>query len=192
VLRDYGDNSIVASICPKNTTDPTAADFGYRPAIAAIVDRLGERLTEKCLPRKLEVQEVEGGMQASCLIVEADEKGTGCDPEQARSEVSPEMASNVRQRLLNTHLCSDLKQDCLDYQLCAIEPLAPGTAEHQSCLSGGASSGDGWCYIAPEQGLGDVSQVEKCPETKKRKIRFAGASNPKKGSVTFFACAGAP
>jgi len=40
VLKGHGDQSIVASICARNVTDPSAADFGYRPAMAAIVERL--------------------------------------------------------------------------------------------------------------------------------------------------------
>jgi hypothetical protein len=40
VLQGLGDQGIVASICPSNTSDTTAADFGYRPAVAAIVERL--------------------------------------------------------------------------------------------------------------------------------------------------------
>jgi hypothetical protein len=192
VLRDYGENSIVASICPKNTTDSMASDFGYRPAIAAIVERLKSRLTEKCLSRKLEVRQVEGGGQASCVIVEADPAGHGCDPDAARSEVTPQVAKHVRERMQRTHRCTDVDGDCLDYQLCGIEPLAPGTPDYQSCLSSETPSGNGWCYVAPDQGLGDASQVERCPPTEKRKIRFAGKANPRKGSVTFFACAGAP
>lgn len=44
VLQGYGDNSILASICARNVSDTTASDFGYRPALAAIVERLSEQL----------------------------------------------------------------------------------------------------------------------------------------------------
>ncbi|HKO93487.1 MAG TPA: hypothetical protein VJU61_20175, partial [Polyangiaceae bacterium] len=43
VLKDFGaqtTNSIVASICARNTTDAARSDYGYRPAMAAIVERL--------------------------------------------------------------------------------------------------------------------------------------------------------
>lgn len=40
VLQGVGEQGIVASICPANMLDANRADFGYRPAIAAIVDRL--------------------------------------------------------------------------------------------------------------------------------------------------------
>jgi hypothetical protein len=43
VLYDYGDNSIVASICPK-TIDEGASDFGYRPAVDALLTRLSPLL----------------------------------------------------------------------------------------------------------------------------------------------------
>ena len=40
VLKGIGDNAIVSSICARNVTDPTRQDFGYRPALGAILDRL--------------------------------------------------------------------------------------------------------------------------------------------------------
>jgi hypothetical protein len=42
VLRDYGANSIVASICPKNPNCANPADIncGYNPALAALIERL--------------------------------------------------------------------------------------------------------------------------------------------------------
>jgi hypothetical protein len=131
-------------------------------------------------------------MQASCFIVEADDRTKSCDESRARTSVTPELAKHVRDRLLGTHRCSDADGDCLDYQLCGIEPLQPGTAEYDYCLSGDGSRGNGWCYIAPHQGLGVPCQVDQCPATEQQKIRFAGKANPSKGSVTFFACAGAP
>jgi hypothetical protein len=43
VLYDSGDNSSVASICPK-TIDEGASDFGYRPAVDALLTRLSPLL----------------------------------------------------------------------------------------------------------------------------------------------------
>jgi len=43
VLKDFGAqtrNSVVASICARNVTDASRSDYGYRPAMAAIVERL--------------------------------------------------------------------------------------------------------------------------------------------------------
>jgi hypothetical protein len=47
VLKDFGavtGNSVVASICARNVTDTSKADYGYRPAVAAIVERLQDQL----------------------------------------------------------------------------------------------------------------------------------------------------
>jgi hypothetical protein len=37
VLQEVGTQAVVASICPKNITDTTARDFGYRPVIGTFV-----------------------------------------------------------------------------------------------------------------------------------------------------------
>jgi len=44
VLKGFGNNAIVASICARNVTDSTRQDFGYRPALGAILDRLSAGL----------------------------------------------------------------------------------------------------------------------------------------------------
>jgi hypothetical protein len=44
VLRGIGDNAIAASICARNMTEPSRQDYGYRPALAALVDRLRDGL----------------------------------------------------------------------------------------------------------------------------------------------------
>jgi hypothetical protein len=40
VLKGFGDNAIVASICARNLRDPSRQDYGYRPALRAILERL--------------------------------------------------------------------------------------------------------------------------------------------------------
>ncbi|HOU89701.1 MAG TPA: hypothetical protein PLU22_01585, partial [Polyangiaceae bacterium] len=56
VLKDFGLNSIVGSVCPKISTGDTAAPgYGYNPAVRAIINRLKERLKGTCLPRALSV-----------------------------------------------------------------------------------------------------------------------------------------
>lgn len=46
VLHDHGTSSIVASICPKETTDRSAPDYGYRPAVNALLERLSRVLEQ--------------------------------------------------------------------------------------------------------------------------------------------------
>ena len=44
VLKGLGGQAVVASGCPAQLTTPTQADFGYRPAVASLVERLKPHL----------------------------------------------------------------------------------------------------------------------------------------------------
>jgi len=75
VLKEFKDNSIVASICPKIPDDSTKPDYGYNPAVKAIIDRLKDALKGKCLPRPLvpvdhEQDDLVKG-QVPCKVIEA-------------------------------------------------------------------------------------------------------------------------
>ncbi|MGO9835943.1 MAG: hypothetical protein ACLP1X_17200 [Polyangiaceae bacterium] len=53
-----GNQGIVSSICPIDVADNAAGDdplYGYRPAVAVIIDRLKTALTNTCLPEQLTV-----------------------------------------------------------------------------------------------------------------------------------------
>ena len=75
VLHDYATsgqtpgNSIVASICPKDlTSDFGSPGYGYNPAVAALIDRLKDRLRGSCLPRPLTVA---SNGEVPCYVIEA-------------------------------------------------------------------------------------------------------------------------
>jgi hypothetical protein len=40
VLKDFGTNAVVASICARNVTDSSKQDYGYGPAVDALLDRM--------------------------------------------------------------------------------------------------------------------------------------------------------
>ncbi len=189
-LHDFGENSIVASICPK-TTDPAAVDYGYRPAMAAIVERLKSQLGDKCYQRQLATA---SDGSTSCIIVEAtppdDEPGT-CE-RLARSDVTPDVEESVRNRLLDSYHCEDETQ-CAAWQLCEIDQIRAETDQDglMSCRHDGTAIGDGWCYIDEQLSLGNPDLVRNCPATARRKVRFAGAGRPEPNSVTVVYCAGA-
>jgi hypothetical protein len=53
-----GAQGVVASICPQHVADNASQDdplYGYRPAVASIIDRLKTALTLQCLPEQLAV-----------------------------------------------------------------------------------------------------------------------------------------
>jgi hypothetical protein len=53
VVRAVGDQGVIASLCPIQLSNPAAPDYGYKPAVAAIIDRLKNALTTQCLPQPL-------------------------------------------------------------------------------------------------------------------------------------------
>jgi hypothetical protein len=44
LIRDLGPQGVAASICPAQQDDPSRADYAYRPAIRALIERVGARL----------------------------------------------------------------------------------------------------------------------------------------------------
>ncbi|MEO8181030.1 MAG: hypothetical protein ABI895_19515 [Deltaproteobacteria bacterium] len=47
VLRGLGQSSVVSSICARNTADPNRPDYGYRPAMSAIIEGLQPQLARR-------------------------------------------------------------------------------------------------------------------------------------------------
>jgi hypothetical protein len=44
VLKGLGSQGVVSSICPSQQTDPSKADYAYRPAVHALIERVQARL----------------------------------------------------------------------------------------------------------------------------------------------------
>lgn len=210
VLKEYGTlttNSIVASICARNVDNPDGQDYGYRPAIGAIIERLKEQLQDRCLPRPLALDS-EGNVP--CSIVEASRKGNTtdacvpCAQRTARGEVNPQALPLLYQKMQQNGLCNG--GECnTNYCLCEVLPTRrsgglaatdpPNLAAEQECqnLEVPSDQTDGWCYVDTTGDLmiGSEALVEKCPSTAKRKLRFVGDGRLAPGSTTFVACLGA-
>ena len=200
VLNLFGDNSIVASICPKQLDNPNASDYGYNPAVAAIVERLKEQLTDACLPRPLAV-DADGTVP--CKIVEASpETNKACSEVSAREDVEPAVANVVRKHLRELEKCGGSGGvECDSLRLCYIRALTPDDGdEFVQCLTRESTDANGWCYVdaahMERYGLNDQQQqqgiglLENCPETQRRKLRFVGDGTPANGTTTYYTCAG--
>jgi hypothetical protein len=155
VLKGYGNNSIVASICPKNIntapgqTPQADPNYGYNPAVAAIVERLKEALTVKCLPRPLtpvpkcsaEVtsdcttqDEDVGKVPCAVLEVRPTEAATSCVPcngETGRTDLSGEngaaIESAAKEYLKNVGYCKG--SECDQYCFCRINQFTDQTPD---------------------------------------------------------------
>ena len=188
VLRGIdASQAIVASICPANVTDKTRDDYGYSPAISALVGRLRNALRGRCLPRTLEVDKETGNVP--CVVVEVYNAATcDCKVAPGRDTADPTVITDAMRKEGNCF--------CEIQQMKGIVPNSP----QQVCktnLNPPAGTGDGWCYVDPQQGLDplhpfDMAQcpvVRGCPATDKRLIKFINTnSEPRPGATAFIMC----
>lgn len=201
VLKDFGGNSVVGSICPKNIDVPgggspsnaTAGnpdpDYGYNPFIRAFVSRVKGVFVPKCLPRVLPLA-ADGSGHVACTVVEASFPSNGsCDcAAMARGDAAEPVRTNVVEYLRNNAFCDAASTPgCNGACTCALPQLS-GDALAQ-CLAGNdGPSAPGFCYIDPAQGVGSDAAVVACPSSNKRLVRFVGDNVPANGSTTFLNC----
>lgn len=204
VMKEFKDNSIVASICPKIVDDKTKADYGYNPAVKAIIDRLKEALKGKCLPRPLApntadivVDDLEPG-QVPCKVIEAVLPQNGgacsCATNPNRVDTTPVLRDAVLNKLRQGDSCGDKpgQTKCAEYCTCELLQLTGG--ELGMCQNDvSPPSVAGYCYInaAPnEPNVGNAALVNDCSADAKRLLRFVG-DTPAPGAIALVACLGA-
>jgi hypothetical protein len=197
VLKAIGDQAIVASVCPANmddaaekdaTTANDAPDFGYRPAIGALVDQLKGKLGHQCLPRKLTPND-EG--QVRCLVVEARKTDAcscaGADGRQPMSQDHMPAIADARSKgvVAETSNCF-----CEVPQLTGDELEACQNEKADPLVVGGQQV-DGFCYIdatsTPPVGNTDLVP-DSCVGTERRLIRLVGNAKARPGSELFIMC----
>jgi len=190
VLKGLEDQGIVGSVCPAQLGDAGRDDYGYRPAIGAIVDKLKQTLATQCLPRTLTPDD---RGQVSCLIIEARDPGGECicDPADARLPVQPghEPALDLPQRDAATSgrtcFCEVPQLEGEALEVCRNEP---GVG-----LQAGGQPVDGWCYIdattIPPTGNPDLIGPS-CSPAERRQIRFVGEGKARGGAAHYITCAG--
>jgi hypothetical protein len=203
VLKDFGYNGVVGSICPKNIDVPGGGtapapgyanpdpDYGYNPFIRALMSRIKEPFTPKCLPRALPIVP-DGSGHAACTMIEATFPADGtCDcAAMARGDV----ADSVRTTIL-TNMQTNGECDVTGLPACAsactcVLPQLDGNDLAQCQAGNDGPSAPGYCYIDPAQGVGSDAAVVDCLSTQKRTIRFVGPDVPAKGSIDFVSCGG--
>ena len=170
----------------------------YRPAIAAIVDRLKEQLGDRCLPRPLSINETD--RTVACNLVETIPQPDGactCDEARARRTPDPVLASVVRDQLANERgqPCGADDPNCLGACLCEVLQVQqvttnPGEAL-QICQNDPEASGvEGWCYVDASSfpPVGNEALVAQCLPTQQRIIRTVGDGQLVPGARMFVTC----
>jgi hypothetical protein len=179
IARGMGPQGIAGSICAAQTTDGLTADFGYHPAMMAILDRLKQALHPPCLPRVLQT---DAAGQVACLILEGRHTGgtCACDPSAARSPLPPEEDQAALAEVQATPEFANI--DCL----CAINQTSG--AALADCRTSPHPTSNGWCYVDATQGPQEAVIVADCPATEARELRFVGQGRPAEGAALFITC----
>ncbi len=192
---------IVASLCPMEPTDTTSPVYGYRPAVAVLVDRLKTALNNQCLPEK--VGAIDGGTGAvPCLVLvrlPASAGGSCKNPNcaadmglYAPGAVTPSAATPTLDLGVLNDFCDAQEGNyvsggglpgaigdpanqsvCMLRQLTSNDPTASAEFADGSCSS---STNAGWCYVTEAAAHG-------CGEA----IQFAPKALPG-GSVAYLQC----
>ena len=137
-----------------------------------------------CLPRALAPPE----FGSDCHMIEAttDAAAAGCSLPARSAVSSEEVARAVRSRMEAGGLCGPAQgptPDCTEFHVCEIAEA------DSSCLQAVPSpDAVGWCYIDPDNGVGDPSLVASCPASSRRIVRFVGADTPVRSAVVLVMC----
>ncbi len=189
IARGMGDQGVVASICAKQIVDDTAADYGYRPAVEAILDSFRRTLKApviggKCLPQSLPVN---GQGVSGCSLLEATKLPAGetCDCGGAARIPVPAADACFQQAAEKDPLQATAQWNCF----CEIAQTSG--ADLTACqIDAGAGEANGWCYIdaTVTPPVGNPALVASCPAGDDRVLRFVGAGAPSPGATVFLAC----
>ena len=216
VAQKMAAQGIVGSICPAQLTDLSRPDFGYRPTIGAIIDRLKLALGGQCLPRQLKPNKE---AQVSCLILEGRNTNNThkadcdafCDGKTAEKIVARQhVQADHKPAIESDDVQKAIKQSNLDC-FCEIQQLT-GPTTKTGCTNAttplsaldacqcqtadppifSGMPANGWCYVDATSNptVGNPDIVKNCQSTEKHLVRFAGGGNPAPGATLFITCAG--
>jgi hypothetical protein len=177
VVRKLGDQGIIASLCPRSL-DQANEDFGYRPAVRAIVDRLKNALANQCLPQPLSVFKDSNGQDAvRCLILETLPAQGGqdeCTAAKGLAQPDPEVLRKFREQQEEEWKASGGDKAGIPnpntYPVCQVTQL-PANVD---CVKDPKA---GWCYVSGKS-AGTCSQA----------ILFSEAGNPPPGAKISLQC----
>jgi hypothetical protein len=202
VLRDFGDNAIVASICPKVTTSANMGsdpNYGYNPAVGAIIERLKEALKGKCLPRAILKNNDKNSPdygKVECEVIEAQKAGL-CDCTlPGRADANSAIYPAVFRQLGASGTCGDgpaqSKCDTSPNGFCMCE-ITQETGDSLTTCQTGATNGQtaGYCYIDDKTS----PALKNCPDNQKQLLNFVSSGamkTPAQSAIAFIACLGKP
>lgn len=195
VLRALKDNAIVTSICPKNIESANPAEdpnYGYNPAVAALIERLKGPLRARCFPYTLDHTTDSNGMDTGigCPVVEVRAAGQ-CDCNTpGRSPIKASLTPAVLRGLQEFGTCGNAGQPSCAASFCMCQINQEAGADLAACQANAATPSPGFCYIDDPAS----PAVARCPSNDQRVFRFVegDAKLPADGALTFLACEATP
>jgi hypothetical protein len=167
-----GAQGIVSSLCPIDVTEQSPNDplYGYRPAMASIIDRLATQLEGQCFTEKLTVKD--GAVQCQ-MLASIPQAGQACDPSKGMSAVDPQTLAQTTQALQGNPLAPLF--DPTQYTVCQINQIPSADLVNGSCTT---STTPGWCYVE------GATTGGQCPQA----LLFSPSGQPAAGVETLTTC----
>jgi hypothetical protein len=156
VAKMMGPQGIVSSICPIDVTDNAAGDdplYGYRPAVAALLDRLKAALGNACLPRVL--SPAPNGSVPCSVLVTLPGAGSCLNPTCPTAGGLTVPDSSVLTPFCEAAEASYMGEkgapgDPAIQSVCQLAQLVKGQAQATDFDGNGScaeSTDKGWCYV---------------------------------------------
>ncbi|MEP7122285.1 MAG: hypothetical protein ABJE95_15295 [Byssovorax sp.] len=200
-LKSLGSQGIVGSLCPSQITDVSRADYGYRLAANAIIDRLKVEVSGQCLPRQL-TPDAQG--RVDCTVIEGRVASPDCQCDSKRARRPVPAADQAILTAVKSSMDAKLGSlDCFCEIVQAGDAVSSSPEELAACLgdasptpivNGGKDAGQvatGWCYIDPATSPQSSPEIVKnCPENDQRLLRFAGDTLWGINANLFISCPG--
>jgi hypothetical protein len=189
LLKAMASQGIVAPICPAQIGDAARSDFGFRPAIGAVLERIRARLAAECLPAAL--TPVASG-RVGCSVLEAGRVGGPCTCSGAGRAIPDEAFGCAVEQLLAAHATEGWNCVCELTQLAgaALAACQNDVSTDDPTVDGQAV--DGWCYVdsTADPELGNPELTARCPGDARRLFRFVGRGRPSVTATTLVSCQG--
>lgn len=177
VVRALGDNGIIASLCPRKLDgDKTAPEYGYNPAVIAIVNRLKNALTTQCLPQKL--QRDTTTQEVPCLVLATLAEATDTCSGSGLQDPDPEILRVFReqQKAESGDTSAAGATDLSRLPVCVVPQTKVAAGE--SCKD---SSEVSWCYV---ENAGAQNPAGRCPQA----LLFSNGSRKLQGARFSLQC----
>jgi hypothetical protein len=137
LAKKLGKQGLVSSICPVHTVEQSQGDplYGYRPAVASIVDKLAALLGAQCVPHAL--SQDDSGKVACRVLAALPDPNAHCDSKRGLLDTDATTQREFRDEL------SRVGSAAANGAICEVTQL--GAAPGATCA---VSTTPGWCYVS--------------------------------------------